>query len=236
MDRLRELRGPDTRERDLANILGFEHSRAVRWKEGQMYVDRAEYLLRLADSLEVEPMLLVGIAAGVTSLPEAQRQLQKIGKTTDELGKRRGRVSEPTEGRDSGRGTVVLISANAEGETELREVVGRHPDVALTVASSLSAGVAAAERFRPDLIFLDLGLANVQAFDAIRVLSALTTRSQRRTRVVTATSTVTDEVEKPALMAGAAAVSLFPFARHVFDSELDRLEERLGPRKPSKKS
>ena len=32
MERLRELRGPDTRERDLANILGFEHSRAVRWK------------------------------------------------------------------------------------------------------------------------------------------------------------------------------------------------------------
>ena len=34
MDRLRELRGADTRERDLANVLGFEHSRAVRWKEG----------------------------------------------------------------------------------------------------------------------------------------------------------------------------------------------------------
>ncbi|MEO7669043.1 MAG: hypothetical protein ABIW57_06870, partial [Polyangia bacterium] len=47
MERLRELRGADTRERDLANILGFEHSRAVRWKEGQMYVDRAEYLVRL---------------------------------------------------------------------------------------------------------------------------------------------------------------------------------------------
>ena len=41
----------DTRERDLASILGFEHSRAVRWKEGQMYVDRAEYLVRLADAL-----------------------------------------------------------------------------------------------------------------------------------------------------------------------------------------
>ncbi len=64
MERLRELRGPDTRERDLANILGFEHSRAVRWKEGQMYVDRAEYLVRLADALDVEPMLLVAMASG----------------------------------------------------------------------------------------------------------------------------------------------------------------------------
>jgi CheY-like chemotaxis protein len=153
------------------------------------------------------------------------------------MGKKRGgrAVAEPVEGRDSGRGTVVLVSANAEGETELREVVGRHPDVALTVASSLSAGVAAVERFRPDLVFLDLGLASVHAFDAIRVLAALTTRSQRRTRVVAATSTVTDDVEKPALMAGAAAVTLFPFTRHVFDSELDRLEERLGPRKTAKK-
>src|SRR5438270_384389 len=99
MERLRELRGPDTRERDLANILGFEHSRAVRWKGGQVYVDRA----------------------------------------------------------------------------------------------------------------------------------------QRRCRVVAGTSTVTDAVEKPALMAGAANVTLFPFASGLFESELDRLEERLGPRKAARR-
>ncbi|MDB4979925.1 MAG: hypothetical protein JWM82_677, partial [Myxococcales bacterium] len=73
MDRLRELRGVDTRERDLANLLGFEHSRAVRWKEGQMYVDRAEYLVRLADALEVDTMTLVGLAAGTTTAEQAAR-------------------------------------------------------------------------------------------------------------------------------------------------------------------
>src|SRR5436309_13657709 len=86
MDRLRELRCHDTSERDLANILGFEHSRAVRWKEGQMYVDRAEYLVRLADALDVEPMLLVAMASGTLTVEQAHRQ---IGAGKGDDGKRR---------------------------------------------------------------------------------------------------------------------------------------------------
>src|SRR6185295_1581291 len=88
MDRLRELRGPDTRERDLANILGFEHSRAVRWKEGQMYVDRAEYLVRLADALDVETMMLVALASGTLTHEQAAKQLGRASRQ-DEVGKRR---------------------------------------------------------------------------------------------------------------------------------------------------
>src|SRR4029079_15818102 len=87
MERLRELRGPDTRERDLANILGFEHSRAVRWKEGQMYVDRAEYLVRLADALDVETMLLVAMASGSLSEEQAAKQLSRP--RIDDVSKRR---------------------------------------------------------------------------------------------------------------------------------------------------
>ena len=49
--------------------------------------------------------------------------------------------------------------------------------------------------------------------------------------MIAGTATLTDAVEKPALMAGAANVALFPFAPNVFESELGRLEERLGPRK-----
>src|SRR3954464_3037931 len=88
MERLRELRGPDTRERDLANILGFEHSRAVRWKEGQMYVDRAEYLVRLADALDVETMMVVALASGTLAHDPAGKQLGRAGRS-DEVGKRR---------------------------------------------------------------------------------------------------------------------------------------------------
>jgi hypothetical protein len=245
MERLRELRGPDTRERDLANILGFEHSRAVRWKEGQMYVDRAEYLVRLADALDVEPMLLVAMASGTLTVEQAHRQIAGAGRGSDDAKKRRtGNRPEPIEVAsdaslfaldpskfDGGRGVVLLIAANGEGRTELSDALGRHSDVGGMVAGTLSMGLCLAERYRPELVFIDLGVANVQAFDACHVLSSLSTRAQRRCRVIAGTATVTDAVEKPALMAGAANVTLFPFTAGLFESELGRLEERLGPRK-----
>src|SRR3954467_2828332 len=89
MERLRELRGPDTRERDLANILGFEHSRAVRWKEGQMYVDRAEYLVRLADALDVETMFVTAMASGTLTVDQAHRQIAGAARPDD------GKKNEP---------------------------------------------------------------------------------------------------------------------------------------------
>ena len=255
MDRLRELRGPDTRERDLANILGFEHSRAVRWKEGQMYVDRAEYLVRLADALDVETMMLVALASGTLSQEQAAKQLSRV--RLDEVGKRRrssGGAAAPAkpEAADlnvdaslfaidasrlegASRGVVLLIAAAGEGRVEMTEVLSRHGDTGGLVATSLSMGICLADRYRPELVMLDLGLASVHAFDACRVLSGLSSRAQRRCRVVAGTSTLTDTVEKPALMAGAAAVTLFPFSQNLFQTELDRLEERLGPRRMARK-
>src|SRR3954466_9209513 len=101
MDRLRELRGRDTRERDLANILGFEHSRAVRWKEGQMYVDRAEYLVRLADALDVETMLLVALASGSLSQEQAAKQVSRPP-THDVSKRRRAAMPAKVENADMG--------------------------------------------------------------------------------------------------------------------------------------
>jgi CheY-like chemotaxis protein len=245
MERLRELRGPDTRERDLANILGFEHSRAVRWKEGQMYVDRAEYLVRLADTLDVEPMLLVAMASGSLTVEQAHKQIAGLGRIDEGKRKRGAARAEPIEvaadastfALDSsrfeagGRGVVLLVATNGEGRAELGEALGRHPDVSGLVATGLSIGLILAERYRPELVFLDLGVANVHAFEACRGFSNLTSRAGRRCRVVAGTASVTDQVEKPALMAGAASVALFPFPASAFQSELERLEERLGPRK-----
>ena len=251
MDRLRELRGPDTRERDLANLLGFEHSRAVRWKEGQMYVDRAEYLVRLADALDVETMTLVTLAAGSTTAEQATRQLGRVARAGTD-GKR-GRSSAKTEPAEissdaaqfaidparfetATRGTVLLVASSGEGRAELASVLGRHADMGGLVATSFSVGLCLAERHRPELVLLDLGLAGTQAFDACRALAGLTSRANRRCRVVAGTSNMTDTVEKPALMAGAANVTLFPFAASLVESELDRLEERLGPRKTAKEA
>jgi CheY-like chemotaxis protein len=248
MDRLRDLRGPDTRERDLANILGFEHSRAVRWKEGQMYVDRAEYLVRLADALDVETMLLVAMASGNLTVEQAHRQLANAARGEEGKKRKGNNRAEPLEvasdaslfALDSskfdtgGRGIVLLLSLNGEGRAELGGALTRHPELSGMVATNLSIGLCLAERYRPELAFLDLGLAGAQAFEACRVLSSLTSRAGRRGRVIAGTATVTDTVEKPALMAGAANVTLFPFAPNVFESELDRLEDRLGPRRAAR--
>lgn len=260
MERLRELRGPDTRERDLANMLGFEHSRAVRWKEGQMYVDRAEYLVRLADALDVETLLLVALASGTLTAEQAQRQLGRAGRNHEGDGRDGGRDArdnrdvkrrrtplrmEPAEVtadaslfavdaarlENAGRGIVLLASSSGEGRTELGEALARHPDTGGLVATNFTNALLLAERYRPELVFLDMGLAAGHAFEACRSLSGLTSRSQRRCRVVAGTAIVTDAVEKPALMAGASNVTLFPFPQSLFDSELERLEERLGPRK-----
>lgn len=260
MDRLRDLRGADTRERDLANILGFEHSRAVRWKEGQMYVDRAEYLVRLADALEVDTMLLVQLVSGAITVEQAQKMVQRAGRAAADDGKKRKsgsgssstaavRVADADLAADAAefatnaaqlenaaRGVVLLAATNGEGRSDFGNVVARHSDMGGLVATSLPAGLSLAERYRPELIFLDLGLANVHAFEALRVLSSLSSRAGRRCRVIAGTSNVTDGIEKPALMAGAANVALFPFAGHLFQTELDRLEERLGPRRAARRS
>jgi CheY-like chemotaxis protein len=252
MDRLRELRGQDTRERDLANILGFEHSRAVRWKEGQMYVDRAEYLVRLADALDVETMMLVALASGTLTQEQAQKQ---VGRSrTDEVAKRRRGVAatakveaadlntdaslfaiDASRLESASRGVVLLIASDGEGRLELADVLARHSDMAGLAASSLAMGMCLADWYRPEMAFLDLGLASVHAFDACRVLASLSSRAGRRCRVVAGTATLTDDIEKPALMAGAASVTLLPFTQSLFQSELDRLEERLGPRRSARK-
>lgn len=262
MDRLRELRGDDTRERDLANILGFEHSRAVRWKEGEMYVDRAEYLVRLSEVLEVDTLVLVQVAAGIMGAEQAKRQIHRAAArpATDEAKKRKGGAApaggggasspaprfdvhadarqfalDPAKVESSPRGLILLVSENGEGRAEMTKVMDRHAELGGLAATSLSMGLTLAERYRPELVFLDLGAASVHAFDAIRVLSFLQTRSGRRCRVVAGTAALTESVEKSAVMAGAGAVVLVPFTASLFSAEIGRLEERLSVRKTSKR-
>lgn len=245
MERLRELRGPETRERDLACTLGFEHSRAVRWKEGQMYVDRAEYLVRLADALAVDTMLLVAIASGALTFEQAQHEIAGTRETNDAKKRKAAPQAasvdvatdvspfalEGSKFEASGRRLVLLIAGNGEGRVQFGEALERHSDVKGLVATGLPIGVCLAERYRPELVFLELGATNVHAFEACRLLSSMTSRGQRRCHVVAGTSTVDDGGEKAALMAGAARVVPFPFSSSLFDSELDRMEERFSARK-----
>ena len=98
---------------------GFEHSRAVRWKEGQMYVDRAEYLVRLADALDVEPMLLVAMASGTLTVEQAHRQIggRRQGRTTASAG-------VPATRRRTARGGLGRVAVRA-GREQVRRRPGR---------------------------------------------------------------------------------------------------------------
>ena len=188
MERLRELRGPDTRERDLANILGFEHSRAVRWKEGQMYVDRAEYLVRLADALDVEPMLLVAMASGTLTVEQAHRQIAGVARRRRREAAALPARAEPLEvavGRLAVRAGREQVRSGGRGvgaaHRRQRRGAGRARRRRWAVTPTSAAwsrpacrwGSCLAERYRPELVFLDLGVANVHAFEACRVLSSL---------------------------------------------------------------
>ena len=132
---------------------------------------------------------------------------------------------------DGGRGVVLLIASNGEGRTSSGRRSAATPTSAGWSPAPCRWGSAWRSATARSWCSSISGVANVQAFDACHVLSSLSTRAQRRCRVIAGTATVTDAVEKPALMAGAANVTLFPFTLGLFESELGRLEERLGPRK-----
>jgi CheY-like chemotaxis protein len=134
---------------------------------------------------------------------------------------------------------VLLVAPSGEARATLASALARHEErasgrVGALVATSFSLGLCLAERHRPDLVLLDLGLAATQAFDACHVLAGLASRSGRRCRVVAGTAAVTSDIERAALMAGAASLALFPFTSAVVQSELERLGERLAPRKGAK--
>jgi hypothetical protein len=247
-DRLRELRGLEIREMDLARLLGFEHSRSVRWKGGDMYVDRAKYLVLLGHALAVDAMLLVELAAGTLNAEQAQAQMGSVvQKGNDKRRSARAKINtvdistdmsrfaiDPAPFKAATRVTVLLIASSGEGRGDLAAVLSQHPGTAGLVATSFSVGLCLAERHRPELVLLDLGLASAQALDACHTLAGLTSRSQLLCRVVAGTSTLSLEVERPALMAGAASVVLFPFARGFLGGEIERLEERTGSRRAAK--
>jgi CheY-like chemotaxis protein len=236
--RLRELRGHDARERDLAEVLGFEHSRLARWKRGQIYIDRATQLVRLADALGIRTQLLVELAVGILNAEQAQARMRCLGQEGNDNGRAGPRnvhardiatdasrfAIDPARFKSATHGTVLLVASSG---ADLGEVLTRHPETGALIVTSFSVGLCLAERHRPELVLLDLGLASDQAFDGCHALAGLRSRSQLLCRVVAGTSTVTDDITRAAFKAGAASVVLFPFARAVLEDEIHRLAERI---------
>ena len=218
-----------------------------------MYVDRAEYLVRLADALDVETMSSwrwppaawapsrrrsrsaarcgrCRIDGKKPVKPAAKLEAAELSADATQF------AINPVRFETATRGVVLLVSSAGEGRAEL--------DV---------GAVAPRRRRRPRRAeLLDghvprrappprAGVPRPRPRERARVRRLPRARGpdeprQRRCRVVAGTATLTDAVEKPALMAGAASVTLFPFGATVIQWELDRLEERLGPRKPDQRS
>jgi hypothetical protein len=217
MDRLRELRGPDIRERDLANILGFEHSRSVRWKEGQMYVDRAEYLLQLASALTVDPMILVALAAGEIGVEEARKRAK-------------GTLSKAEAGPLAGSHSAFLVGGSPTDRTLFdREstAAGLAPLPYTTVASALLT----APVLRPEIVFFDMTGGSSLMLEAVRPLSTVPTMAGRHPRVVVGLASFEGDADKWMLSLGASAAVKLPFD---FEGECKRMGESLGTKKGRK--
>ena len=217
-ERLQDLRGADVRERELGQILGFEHARAVRWKEGNMYLDRAELLLTLSEELAVPPGLLVRLAAGRLSVKDAQAELQR---------RPRGKAVAEAE--------VLYVSS--EGKPAAFEAALRgHAGFTGWAASDAAVGLLTAGEHRPTLAFVEAAVAGGQVFSVVRALSRSKDAADRLCRVVVGYAASEDgeadrRIEAALGMAGAAACHPFPFTAQVLDDELRRLAQRLAPRR-----
>lgn len=222
MERLRELNGEDVRERELANILGFEHSRAVRWKTGQMYVDRAEYLQRLAAALEVDTMLLVDIVAENIDAREASERLKRRGRAQVRAAAgRRVRfevLSEVPADRGS-RDAPLVLGILAEPRA-FKAALTEDSRLDGMVTASVVVGIATAEALRPELVILDWDLAGTEAAAACRVLSRMMGRRHGRCRVVAASGAADEMTRLAASMAGAASFVALPLEPAAVAAEL----------------
>lgn len=226
--RLQELRGPDVRERDLANILGFEHSLAVRWKEGMMYIDRAEYLLRLSEALAVDTMVLLDVVADKISAKEAHERVEREGRKEVKAAARREAAFKmlaeaPTGGRPSDAPLVLGILAD---RGPFRAAVEADPRLDGAATSNLLIGVAAAETWRPELVLLDWDLSCEHATEMCRVLSTLQLNPPPNRCKVVVAATKPAEVTLAARMASAAAVIALPIQGEELGDELGRVGGR----------
>lgn len=228
-DRFRELR-PEAREREMANVLGFEHSRAVRWKTGMMYVDRAEYLFALADALSLDPLLLANVASGRLTAEQAKRAIKKglSGKAFTPTAPEKAERHQPLValvggGRESAemRLRLVLNNTKAVDDNPLAEIPSALP-MLLMEPSEAFARVA---QEGPDAVFVELACYGTFAVGACRAFSRCVSGLGHRVRVIAGVDNVPDGLEQAVVGAGAAKLVKLPFN---LKAELEVLGDRFS--------
>ena len=173
MERLRELRGPDTRETGPGEHPGV---RALpgRPLEGRPDVRRPGRVPGPAgrragcrdhvaggDGLRDTDGRAGAPADRAVRAPTGRRQAEEGCRPAPSRWRwpptRRCSRSTARSSRPAAAASSCSSPRNGEGRLELGEALARHADVSGMVATGLSIGICLAERYRPELVFLDLG-------------------------------------------------------------------------------
>jgi len=119
---------------------------------------------------------------------------------------------------------VLIADDEAPARALLRELIGAHPRLALVgeAADGLEAVELAQDR-HPDLLFLDVQMPRLDGFEVLELLD-------RSVGVVF--TTAYDRYALRAFEVNAVDYLLKPFTEARFAQALDRVEQRLGVRRP----
>lgn len=224
----------------LTAMAGVSDTYSTRWQRGEMYVDRAENLVRLAGGLGVDIRILIEIVCG-TITTERALQIHLGAAAPPESPAERladagllgpvdagGRLGDPNRHRQP---LLLVISPLADHRRHLVSALQQNGTATGLLAENLSLGMVNAERHRPHITFIDLSSSQPWSFEACRVLSGLTCGPRRRCRVIAGTAVPDEMTTAAALMAGAAAVYPLPFLDSTFLAEMKHLPGLPGARR-----
>ena len=126
-------------------------------------------------------------------------------------------------------GKVLYIEDNPVNILVMQQWASRFPGLRFEVAETGSEGVERFQRFRPDVVLLDMQLPDCDGIEVLRRLRTLPPDSWVPVAMVTAFSAETDR--RRALDAGAAAYWLKPVDFNHLERELSTLLPRGAERR-----
>ena len=118
------------------------------------------------------------------------------------------------------RGTLLLIGAEAEPLARVRRLQASHAGLLLLQADGGIEGVRLAQTERPDLVLLDMRLADISGLDVMRRLNGEVDRRGLRISILTAEPGSMETLR--AMSLGAYEYWVKPLASAVFEAGLRR--------------
>jgi two-component system, LytTR family, response regulator len=120
---------------------------------------------------------------------------------------------------------VVIADDEPPSRRALQQLLARHADVAVTAeCADGESAIAAIQRDRPDVVFLDVRMPLASGLDVAR-------QRDRRAGPVVVFVTAFEEFAVPAFDVGAADYLMKPLLEGRFDAAMERVRERLAGRR-----